>query len=187
LRTKRGLTYGVSTSLTSYQKASVMVGQVGTRAEAVNQTIQVVRQTMAEFVKNGPTQAELDDAKTYLTGSFPMAFASNTGIAAQLGTFQRQNLDIGYVTRRNSLIEAVTLEDVRRAARRLFDPARLTVMVAGSPGGGPAPQRPKPPVPPETPPTAQAASTTAKPPLPGQSPPNPVDKPVATPPAKQTP
>jgi zinc protease len=182
LRTKRGLTYGVSTSVTPYLKASVMVGQVGTRASAVNQTIQVVRQTMADFAKTGPTQAELDDAKTYLTGSFPMAFASNTGIAAQLGTFQRQNLDIGYLTRRNSLIEAVTLEDVRRVGRRLFDPARLTVMVAGSPAGGPAPQRPRPPLPPETPPTAQAA--TAKPVTPGQTPPKPVDKPVPPPPSQ---
>src|SRR4029078_7513991 len=101
VRTKRGLTYGVSTSLSPYHKASLMLGQVGTRAAAVNQTLQVIRQTMAEFAKNGPTQQELNDAKTYLTGSFPMAFASNTGIAAQPGTYQRQNLDIGYVARRN--------------------------------------------------------------------------------------
>jgi zinc protease len=158
VRTKRGLTYGVSTSLNPYRKASVMIGQVGTRANAINQTIQVVRQTMADFARNGPTQAELDDAKTYLTGSFPLAFASNTGIAAQLGTFQRQGLDVGYVVRRNSLIQAVTIEDVRRAARRLFDPARLTVMVAGSPGGVPRPPAPVP----------QAAA-------------KPVDKPAPTP------
>ena len=144
LRNRRGLTYGVSTGITPWRKASVMIGQVGTRAEAVNQTVQVVRQVMGDFAKTGPTQAELDDAKTYLTGSFPMAFASNTGIAAQLGTFQRQGLDVGYVARRNSLIQAVTLEDVRRVARRLYDPARLTVTVAGTPGGGPAAQQPRP-------------------------------------------
>ena len=184
LRTKRGLTYGVSTSVTPYRKASVMIGQVGTRANAVNQTIQVVRQTMAEFVKSGPTQQELDDAKTYLTGSFPMAFTSNTGIAAQLATFQRQNLDIGYVLRRNGMIQGVTLEDVRRAARRLFDPTRLTVMVAGSPAGTPAPQRPRPPVPAETQPPKPQAAATAKPVVPGQSPPKPVDKPVVTPPSQ---
>ncbi len=151
VRTKRGLTYGVSTSLNPYAKASVMIGQVGTRANAINQTLQVVRQTMTDFAAQGPTQAELDDAKTYLTGSFPLAFASNTGIAAQLGTFQRQGLDVGYVVRRNSLIQAVTIEDVRRAARRLFDPARLTVIVAGSPGGGAKPVD-KPAAPPAKPP-----------------------------------
>jgi zinc protease len=171
VRTKRGLSYGVSTSMNSYRKASVWIGQVGTRANAINQTIDVVRKVMADFAKAGPTQSELDDAKTYLTGSFPLAFASNTGIAAQLGTFQRQGLDVGYVTRRNGMIQAVTIEDVRRVARRLFDPARLTVIVAGSPAGGPAPQRPKPAV--ATPPAPQAAPAkpvdkpdTAKPPQP---------------------
>ena len=145
VRGKRGLTYGISTSLNPCAKASVWVGQVATRADAINQTLDVVRQTMRDFAANGPTQAELNDAKTYLTGSFPLAFDSNAGIAAQLGTYQRQGMDAGYVARRNALVQAVTLADVRRVAKRLFDPARLTVVVAGSPAGGPAPQRPKPP------------------------------------------
>lgn len=147
VRVKRGLTYGVSTSLSSMNKASVMVGSVATRADAIRQTVQVVRQTMARFAKDGPTQQELDDAKTYLTGSFPLAFASNSGTAAQLGTFQRQNLDIGYVAHRNSLINAVTLADVKRVAKRLFDPAKMTVVIGGTPvEAGKVAQRPKPPV-----------------------------------------
>ena len=90
VRVKRGLTYGISTSLTAYQQGQrACMGSVATRADAVRQTMQVVRDTMAEFAANGPTQQELDDAKTYLTGSFPLAFASNAGIASQLGTFQR--------------------------------------------------------------------------------------------------
>lgn len=157
VRGKRGLTYGISTSLNPYAKASVWVGQVATRADAINQTLDVVRQTMRDFAANGPTQAELNDAKTFLTGSFPLAFDSNAGIAAQLGTYQRQGLDAGYVARRNALIQAVTLADVRRVAKRVFDPARLTVMVAGSPQGGSRPA---------------AAPSNA---------PKPVDKPVAKP------
>src|SRR6185503_16510105 len=142
----RGLTYGVSTSLASYNKASVMQGSVATRADAIRQTVQVVKDTMAAFAANGPTEQELDDAKTYLTGSFPLAFASNSGTAAQLGTFMRQNLDIGYVARRNSLIQAVTLDDVKRVAKRLFDPSRLTVVIGGSPAEArTAPRRPLPP------------------------------------------
>jgi zinc protease len=106
---------------------------VATRADAVDQTIDVVRKTLADFADNGATESELADAKTYLTGSFPLAFASNAGIAAQLGVFQRQGLDIGYVSRRNALIDAVTLQDIKRVAKRLFDPAHLTVVVAGTP------------------------------------------------------
>ncbi len=184
VRVKRGLTYGISTSLTSYNKASVMVGSVATRADAVRQTVQVVKDTLAEFAANGPTQQELDDAKTYLTGSFPLAFASNGGTASQLGTFQRQNLDIGYVARRNSLIQAVTLADVKRVSKRLYDPARLTVVIGGSPADGRAqPMAPRPPLPPGKPPqpagpASQAQGATTQGVMPA---PKPSDKPLAGP------
>jgi len=187
IRVKRGLTYGISTSLTAYNKAAVLQGTVATRADAVRQAVQVVKDTMANFAANGPTQQELDDAKTYLTGSFPLAFASNSGTAAQLGTFQRQNLDIGYVARRNAMIQAVTLADVKRVAKRLFDPARLTVVIGGSPaeGRGARPQRPLPPGSPPMPMTGQAAASQAggaAARAPGVTPPSkPVDKPVENP------
>jgi zinc protease len=184
VRVKRGLTYGVSTSLTAYNKAAVMQGSVATRANAIRQTVQVVKATLADFAKNGPTQQELDDAKTYLTGSFPLAFASNSGTAAQLGTFLRQNLDIGYVTRRNALIQAVTLADVKRVARRLFDPERLTVVIGGSPADGRAPQVPRPPVRPIPAPPGQPPVSAAQPVPPAQGvteAPKPVDKPLAGP------
>jgi zinc protease len=193
VRGKRGLTYGISTSINSMRKASVWVGQVATRADAINQTLDVVRQTMSDFAANGPTQAELNDAKTFLTGSFPLAFDSNAGIAAQLGTYQRQGLDAGYVARRNALVQAVTLADVKRVAKRLFDPARLTVIVAGSPAGGPAPQRPKPPVRPAAttpPPLAQGTTppaTAPKPPATANPAAKTVDKPVAKPVQKPQP
>jgi len=194
VRVKRGLTYGITTSLTSYRKASVMMGSVATRADAVRLTTQVVRDTLGDFAANGPTESELDDAKTFLTGSFPLAFASNAGIASQLGTFQRQGLDIGYVARRNALIQAVTLDDVKRVSKRLFDPTRLTVVVAGTPVEGKAvPQTPKPPVRP-TPSaaaspqgTATAQGTAVQPGLPttpGQAQ-TPASKPVGQPAMKQ--
>jgi zinc protease len=180
VRVKRGLTYGIETQLSSFNRASIMVGSVATRADAVNQTISVVRETLGQFAASGATQTELDDAKTYLTGSFPIAFASNAGIAAQLSAFQRQGLDIGYVARRNSLIQAVTLDDVKRVAKRLYDPARLTVVVAGTPvEGRPVTERPRAPVRPAPPSVANApGAVTASPTAP------PAGAPRATPPAK---
>lgn len=181
VRVKRGLTYGISTSLTAYNKAAVMQGSVATRADAVRQTVQVVKETLANYAANGPSQQELDDAKTYLTGSFPLAFASNSGTAAQLGTFQRQNLEIGYVAHRNALIQAVSLEDVKRVAKRLFDPARLTVVIGGTPAEARSarPQRPLPPGSPPAPVTGQAGQGAQ---ALGVTPPSkPVDKPVENP------
>jgi len=136
VREKRGLTYGVSTSFGDYRAAGYIIGQVATKRESMNESLAVIRDTLRKFALDGPTEQELADAKTYLTGSYPLAFSSNAGIASQLNAFQRSGLPIDYVTRRNGLINALTLDDVRRAAQRLFDPSRLTVVVAGTVGGG---------------------------------------------------
>jgi zinc protease len=132
VREKRGLTYDVDTSLQDYRKAGVVVGQVATRANGMRQTLDVIRQTFADYAADGPTDKELADAKTYLTGSFPLAFSSNVGIVGQLNAFQRVGLPVGYVDKRNSLIDAVTVDDVKRVAKRLFDPAKLTIVIGGS-------------------------------------------------------
>ncbi|HEX3673775.1 MAG TPA: pitrilysin family protein [Rhizomicrobium sp.] len=132
VRVKRGLTYDVSTSLNTYNRAGIFVGQVATRADGVRQTLDVVRKTMSDFASGGPTDKELADAKTYLTGSFPLAFSSNVGIAGQLNAFQRAGLPVDYIAKRNGLIDAVTLDDEKRVSKRLFNPSKLTVVVAGT-------------------------------------------------------
>jgi zinc protease len=137
LRVKRGLTYDVSTSLESMRKAGLVLGDVATKRSSTKETIAAMRDVLRDFAQNGPTEAELTDARTYLTGSWPLAFSSNVGIADQLGVFERLGLPVDYVRNRNALINAVTLDQVKRAARRLFNPAKLSVVVAG--GLGPAP------------------------------------------------
>ncbi|MBI3677222.1 MAG: insulinase family protein [Proteobacteria bacterium] len=133
VREKRGLTYGISTSVTPFRKTGIVLGEMATKRESVRQSIQVIRDTMKTFMDDGVTDKELADAKTYLTGSFPLAFTSNAGIVSQLSAFQRAGLGIDYLAKRNALINAVTLDDVQRVAKRLFNPARLTIVVAGTP------------------------------------------------------
>jgi zinc protease len=132
VREKRGLTYGITTGLSDFKGGGLVIGQVATRQDAMDASLSVTRQVLADFAAKGPTPAELADAKTYLTGSYPLAFASNGGIASQLNAFERVGLPLDYVARRNGLIAKLSLADVRRAAARLFDPSRLTVVVGGS-------------------------------------------------------
>jgi zinc protease len=134
VREKRGLTYDISTDLETGKKAGYVLGEVATKRGAVQQTIGVIRDTLRDYAENGPTDTELADAKTYLTGSFPLEFGSNVGIADQLNAFQRIGLPVDYVKKRNALIDAVTLDQVKRVAKRLFNPAKLTVVIAGSLG-----------------------------------------------------
>jgi len=167
VREKRGLTYGISSSLDTLRKAGIFAVQVATRANAMQQTIDVVRATMKDFADNGATDKELADAKTYITGSFPLAFSSNSGIVTQLNSFQRVGLPIDYIAKRNALINAVTVEDVKRVAKRVFNPNKMTILVGGSMQGGPARTKPlpgggKPPTPAQ-PPAKPAAPKTAAP------------------------
>jgi zinc protease len=138
IREKRGLTYDVSTSLESLRKSGFILGEAATQRGAMKATISTVRDTLRQFAQSGPTAPELADAKTYLIGSWPLSFSSDTGTADQLNTFERLGLSVDYVNNRNALINAVTLDQVKREAARLFNPAKLTVVVAGSIGESPA-------------------------------------------------
>jgi zinc protease len=133
VREKRGLTYDISTSVNTLSHAGYFAGTMATKAGSVREAIAVIRSTLADFANNGPTQKELDDAKTYLTGSFPLAFTSNVGITGQLSAFQVVGLPVDYVQKRNALINAVTADDVRRAAKRVFANPNLTLVIAGTP------------------------------------------------------
>jgi zinc protease len=81
------------------------------------------------FAEEGPTAKELDDAKSYLIGSYPLRFDTSTKIAGLLLSIQLDNLGIDYIDKRNDLIAAVTIDDVRRVAKRLFSDSMVVVRV----------------------------------------------------------
>jgi zinc protease len=134
VREKRGLAYGVGTYLTTLDYADLWQGDVATQNARVGQSIDLIRQEWKRMADAGPTEKELSDAKTFLTGSFALRLDSTGSIAQFLVGIQIQDLGIDYPQKRNSYIDAVTLEDVRRVAKRL-DPAKLSFVVVGRPEG----------------------------------------------------
>lgn len=135
IRERRGLTYGVSFSLSTMKRANFYFGLLQTRNNAAGEALKLIRQEMEKMAAEGPTQQELDEVKSYLTGSYALRFSSNSAISSQLLGIQQMNLGIDYVTNRNSMIEAVTLEQVKAQARRLLHPDRLLVTIVGKPEG----------------------------------------------------
>ncbi len=133
LREKRGLTYGVSFGLSPMQRVGLYAGVLQTKNESAGEALEAAKSVIARYAAEGPTQVELDEAKTYLIGSYPLRFSSNAAIAGQLLALQQQELGVDYVKKRNSLVEAVTLEQVREQARRLLHPDRMIVSVVGRP------------------------------------------------------
>ena len=133
IRVKRGLAYSIYSGLDPLQHTGIILGSVATENKNVAQSIDLIRSEWRRMREEGPTERELQDAKTYLTGSYPLSLDSTGRIAATLVAVQRDQLGIDYLDRRDALIEAVTLDEAKRVARRLFDPERLSFVVVGAP------------------------------------------------------
>jgi zinc protease len=135
VREKRGLTYGINTYLLAKDQAQLWAGSVASANEKVAETISVIRDEWQKLRDNGVSEAELRDAKTYLTGSYPLRFDGNGTIANILVGMQMQGWPADYIATRNDRVNAVTLDDVNRVAIRLLDPEALRFVVVGKPVG----------------------------------------------------
>ncbi len=135
VREKRGLAYSVYAYLSVRDETALYLGGVRTANERMAETLEVIKAEWARMASDGITAEELDRAKRYLTGAFPLRFDSNAKIANYLVFMQEENLGIDYLERRNGLIEAVTLVDVKRVAARLLKPENLSIVVVGQPEG----------------------------------------------------
>ena len=133
VREKRGLAYSVYSNLYPYQHGAVFVGSVATKNEAVGQSLEVIESELRRIAEQGPTADELANAKSYLTGAYALRFESSSSIANQLLAIQIEDLGIDYVNRRNKLVEAVTLDDIKRVAKRLIEADRLITTIVGKP------------------------------------------------------
>ncbi|HAT87896.1 MAG TPA: peptidase M16 [Rhizobiales bacterium] len=131
IREKRGLVYGVASYLTDREHSQLFVGAMQTRTDNTEQAIELVRIEITKLAKDGLTQDELDAAKQFLIGSYPLRFDTSSKISRQLVGIQEEDLGIDYFDKRNSYIEAVSLEDAKRVAKRLFKPENLFVMTVG--------------------------------------------------------
>jgi len=135
VREKRGLAYSISTGLYPLDHAALLWGSSGTANGRAAETLKLVRAEWARLAEIGVTANELKDAKTYLTGSFPLRFTSTGRIASILLSMQLNKLGLDYLEKRNGLIESVTLDAVNQLAKRLLDPKKLSIVVVGNPKG----------------------------------------------------
>ena len=135
VREKRGLAYSVYSSLQPYKNSAIYIGGVATKNEAVATSLEVIRGEFTRIANEGPGEQELADAKKFLTGSYALRFSSSTRIASQMVGTQVEDLGIDYFDRRNSLVEAVTIADLRRVADRYLKPDQMIVTIVGKPVG----------------------------------------------------
>lgn len=135
VREKRGLAYSVYSYLVPLRHAGLIVGGVATENTRFAESLGLIKEEFRRMRDSGPTETELANAKTYLNGSFPLQLDSTEAIAGLLVQMRMDDLGIDFLDRRNALVDAVSLEDVKRAASRLLDPGSLSVVVVGRPAG----------------------------------------------------
>lgn len=129
VREKRGLAYSVSQSLIWMNKSSVFAGATATRADKATEALDTITSEIARMGREGPTQQELDEAKSYLKGSQMLALDTSSKIANALVQYQLDNLGIDYIEKRNAIVDAVTLDDAKRVAKRIWGQGLLSVSV----------------------------------------------------------
>jgi zinc protease len=132
VREKRGLAYGVNSYLLSLRHSAMLMATTQASADRTSQALELIEQQIRRMVTEGPTEDELAKAKAYLKGSYALNFDTSTKIASLLLQIQLDQLGIDYINRRNDLIDAVTLDDAKRAAKRLTE-GGMFVTVVGRP------------------------------------------------------
>ncbi|MBB4196926.1 peptidase M16 [Rhodoblastus sphagnicola] len=135
VREKRGLTYSVYSMLSTPKASSGLIGATSTKNERAAESLAVIAEEAKRMASEGPTADELDKAKKYLVGSYALRFDTSNKIAGHLLQLQQEGFAPDYLDRRNAEIEAVTVEDARRVAKRLLGDGRFLVAVVGRPEG----------------------------------------------------
>jgi len=135
IRTKRGLTYGISTGFDTLFGEGIVIGTVATENARMAETIALLRHEWARMAEAGPTSAELADAVAFLTGNQPLQFTDSRRIAGGLLALRRNGRPMDWLDRRPERLAALTEPDTTRVAARLLQPQALSVLVAGQPVG----------------------------------------------------
>jgi zinc protease len=147
VREKRGLAYSVYGALLWMDHSALFIGNTGTRADRAGDTVDAIDKEIRRMAEEGPTQQELDEAKSYLKGSQMLQLDTSSKLAAGLLQYQLDKLPIDYLEKRNAIVDAVTLDDAKKAAKRLWSQGLLTVIVGRSPQAAVQPATATPPGP----------------------------------------
>ena len=132
VREKAGLAYYASTSLNAWIEAGSWEVSAGVNPSNINKAADLIIKELERFSSEPVSQGELEDSKSNFIGRLPLSLESNSGVANAVLNLERFNLGLDYLQRYPSLIEAITPEDILKAAKKYIDPQKLIIVSAGS-------------------------------------------------------
>ena len=133
VRVHQGLTYGISSDFTMWRNAGTFGISTFTRNESIRQLVDAVLAEVARLRDQGPREEELASAKRYLTGQFPLGLQSPDDLAEQILAVEFYGLEPDHLQGFSARIDAVTMEDVRRALKSYFCVEDLRILLVSNP------------------------------------------------------
>lgn len=132
-REKRGLTYGIYSSLQDYRHTDTMNISTSTKTESTAEMLEIIKQEMLRLQNEKVSEKELTDAKSYITGSMPLALTSTDDIADIVLGLRMDDRPIDYLDQFTGKIRAVTADDIQRVAKRVLIPDNMVTALVGKP------------------------------------------------------
>ncbi len=136
VREKRGLAYSIYSYLYPLENSALVLGGVATKNSSVPEAMELIKAEFSKMATEGPTEEELKNAKDYLTGSYALRFDTSSKIASQLLWIQVEGLGMDYIEKRNEMINAVSMSQIKDVAKRLFHGDKLQFTIVGQPSDG---------------------------------------------------
>lgn len=133
IREKRGLTYGIYSYFSGFDHVDTFAVSTSTKNESAGEMLSLIRGTFEEMASTPISAEDLTTAKTYLTRSLPLSLTSTDKISGLLLSLQMDNLPIDYLEQREDKIEAATIEDITRVAKRILNPEQFVTIMVGAP------------------------------------------------------
>ncbi len=136
IRQKKGLAYSVYSYFMPMQELGPFQIGLQTRRDATQEAVRTAREELAHYLADGPSDAELTQAKNNLIGGFPLRIDSNKKILEYLAVIGFYRLPLDWLDTYSDKVAAVTRDDILRAFRARVKPeAMMTVIVGGQPEG----------------------------------------------------
>ncbi len=131
VREKRGLSYSVYSYFSPGLHAGAFTLGLQTRPDQAQQALQVAHQVLSQFVREGPSSAELQAAKSNLIGGFTLRIDSNKKLLDNVANMAWNQLLLDYLVRWTSEIGIITVSDIRLAFARKLQPEKMVTVVLG--------------------------------------------------------
>ena len=133
VRAREGYVYTISTSSKNYDRAYFFLGELGSANRHVLPALKLIQEIWSQVKEKGVTQAELEEAKSYVAGSFVLNLTSSGSIAELIHYYQRWGYPMDYPQKRDKLIKSVTLDQLNKFAEKFLDPQGLSFIIVGKP------------------------------------------------------